>query len=216
VKSMMPVCVATCLLAFVGPVSSQTSQSDKVVSHPAEGTSAESDSAANSTGIPIDQIIAAVAKKSGKKYLLDPRVRAHVTIIGQDVSKITHAQLLTILKVHGYMAFESGGYVQVVPDANLRQSAIPTLSGKETYPDAQPVSLVLPLRNVPAALLVPILRPMMQQAGQLAAFPCTNTLLMVDNYANVRRLEAIVQTLDVGTAFKPEKCEYPGSHRDDK
>ena len=33
------------------------------------------------------------------------------------------------------------------------------------------------------------------------------TLLITDRYANVKRIEAIVKALDVGTPYKPEKCE---------
>jgi len=67
---------------------------------------------------------------------------------------------------------------------------------------------------VPAAQLVPILRPLLPQYAHLAALPYENTLLIVDRYANVKRIEAIVKALDVGTPYKPEKCESPSKRND--
>ena len=62
-------------------------------------------------------------------------------------------------------------------------------------------------KNVPAAQLVPLLRPIIPQAGHLVALPCVNKLFIVDTFGNVQRIQAIVDALDVGEAYKPEKCE---------
>jgi hypothetical protein len=32
---------------------------------------------------------------------------------------------------------------------------------------------------------------------------------MSDSYAGVRKIETLVKALDVGTPYKPEKCEMP-------
>jgi type II secretory pathway component GspD/PulD (secretin) len=89
----------------------------------------------------------------------------------------------------------------------IRALPIPTISGKETRPDAEFVTKVITVKNVPAGQLVPILRPMLPQAAHLVAFPCNNRLLIVDTFANVRRIENVVESLDVGEPYKPsEKC----------
>jgi type II secretory pathway component GspD/PulD (secretin) len=182
----------------------------------AADSASESASESSDAGIPLEQIIATVAHKTGKKYLIDPRVHAHVQIIGQDPSNITYSDLLMILQVHGFMAVEGGGYVRVLPDANARQVAQPRMSSGQTFPDAQFVDYTIPVKNGPAALLVPILRPLMPQYAMLAAAVCSNSLLIVDSYANVKRIETIVKALDVGTPYKPEKCEMPSpaAHHD--
>jgi hypothetical protein len=43
----------------------------------------------------------------------------------------------------------------------------------------------------------------------LAAAYCSNSLLLVDSFANVKRIEKLVKTLDVGTPYKPDKCTMP-------
>ncbi|MBS0420131.1 MAG: hypothetical protein JSR66_20640 [Proteobacteria bacterium] len=168
------------------------------------------------TGIPIEKIITSVANQTHRKFVIDPRVQARVHLVGEDPTQVTYNELLTILELHGYVTFESSGYVMVLPDANARQVPQQMLAKGQTYPDAQVVNYTIPVVNGPAGFLVPILRPLLPQYAQLAAAGCSNTLLITDRYANVKRIEAIVKALDVGTPYKPEKCEManPGEHRD--
>jgi hypothetical protein len=58
--------------------------------------------------------------------------------------------------------------------------------------------------------------PARSTAAILAAAYCSNAILMVDTYANVKRIESLIESLDTGTPFNPEKCEQasPGAHRE--
>jgi general secretion pathway protein D len=159
------------------------------------------------TGVSIVKVIDIVARKTGKKYVLDPRVHAQAQIIGEDLNRLTFPELLTILKMYGFTAVESGGYMLVVPETIVRAMPLPTQAGKEVYPDSQYVSAVIPVTAVPAASLVPILRPLLPQQGHLAAVVCGNSLLVVDTFANVRRIETLIKVLDTGDPYKPAKCE---------
>jgi len=161
----------------------------------------------DSGGIPIEKIIASVSHKINRKFLIDPRVQARVHLVGEEPTQVSYNELLTILELHGFVTAETGGYVLVLPDANARQITQPQLTTGQTYPDAQIVNHTFQIQNIPAAFLVPILRPLLPQYAHMAAIPCSNTLLMVDRYANVKRIEAIIKTLDIGTPYKPEKCE---------
>jgi general secretion pathway protein D len=158
-------------------------------------------------GIPISQLIASVQKKTGRKFIVDPRVHADIALLDKDVSHLSYDDLLMILKVYGYIGVENDNYVEVLPNANARQSGGPLITGKEKRPDAEIVTKILSAKNIPVVQLVPILRPMIPQYGHLAALPCVNKLIMVDTFANVRRVEAVIESLDVGEPYKPEKCE---------
>lgn len=170
-----------------------------------EGSSAAE--SAGRGGIPIMQLIATVSKISGKKFIVDPRVRADVSLVGINPSSVNYAQLLEILHVYGFAAAEQGGLVVVVPDAAARTLASPLLTERETRLDAEIVTDTLPVRNTSAARLVPILRPLLQRTSHLAAVTCNNTLVIVDTFATVKRIEALVRRLDVGEPFKPRPCD---------
>ncbi len=167
---------------------------------------AQSSTAPASEGVDIERIIAGTAKMTGKKFLVDPRIRAQVTLVGLDPDRLDYATLLSVLQMHGFAAFDDGKYTRIVPDASARQQPIPLLTGNGSYADAEYVSRVITVKSVPAALLVPVLRPLLPQQAHMVAMPCTNTLLLVDTFANVKRVEKIVNSLDTGEPFKPEKC----------
>ena len=170
-------------------------------------TSAESATSERvENGIPISRLLEAVQKKTHKKFVIDPRVRGNVAMLDQDLSNLSFNDLQTILHVYNYIAAEQGDYVLVVPDANARQIAGPVISGKEIRPDDEIVTKILSARNIAVAQLVPILRPMIPQYGHLAALPCTNKLIMVDTFANIRRMEKVIEALDTGEPYKPESC----------
>lgn len=52
------------------------------------------------------------------------------------------------------------------------------------------------MNNMNTAQTVPILQPLLPQYAHLAALPEQNRLLIVDCYANVRRLTELLNTLD--------------------
>jgi general secretion pathway protein D len=69
--------------------------------------------------------------------------------------------------------------------------------------------VVIPIGTMPAATLVPVLRPLIPAYGHLALVACDNSLVLIDTYANVRRLQDLIKTLDVGKPYTAAKCEPP-------
>lgn len=163
--------------------------------------------ASQAGGTPVADLIAAVSRSSGRKFLVDPRVRANVALAGRSPSSIGYPELITLLRLHGFAAVEGSGVVLVVPDAMVRTMEVPLISERETRPESEIVTDVYRVRNSSAAMLVPILRPLLPQYGHLAADLCSNMLIIVDTFANVRRIEAIVQRLDVGEPYKEQACD---------
>ena len=103
--------------------------------------------------------------------------------------------------------------MHVIPDANMRQYPVPLATGKESYAEAEYVNRLIPLKSAAAAQLVPILRPLLPQVAHLVALPCKNTLLIVDTFANVKRIEQIARALDVGEPYTPPSVFGRSGHR---
>jgi general secretion pathway protein D len=174
-------------------------------------TAAESASAAPpvENGVPIARLVSEVGHKTHKKFVVDPRVRADIALGDLKPSDLSYDDLREVLFINGFILTEHSGYVDVLTNAFARQWIAPVISGKETRPDTEIVTKILSAKNIAVVQLVPILRPMIPQYGHLAALPCVNKLIMVDSYANVRRIESVIEALDVGEPYKPEKCETP-------
>lgn len=192
--------VSSVLLGVAGAAHAQSSPSENPSTMSATSVRGEN-------SVPISRLIATVAKKTGKKFVIDPQVHGDAEIVGQDAANVSYGDLLTILHAYGFTAVEYGGYANVVPSAGVRNLPVAQVSGRETRPEAEFVSKVITVKNVPATHLVPILRPIMPQVGHLAALPCVNKLIIVDTFGNVQRIQAIIEALDVGEPYKPEKCD---------
>jgi general secretion pathway protein D len=139
-----------------------------------------------------------VERESGKRFLVDRRLGSRVYLGTVDADDVTYPVLLSILWVNGFAAFESEGLVKVVPDSNMRfyETRIVETDDASIPPD-EFVTRVLATTNINAAQLVPILRPLMPQAAHLAAHGDSNRLILMDRYANIQRITAIVRSLDV-------------------
>jgi general secretion pathway protein D len=167
--------------------------------------------------ISATDLIAAVATKTGKKFIVEPRVRAQILLLGQSPSAVSLPELATILQPYGFVVIEYGNYVRVLPDAVARMQPVPLAVGNERHGDAELVTRIMKVKSLPATSLVPILRPLVPQYGHLVAMPCTNVLMLVDTYANVRRFETIVQSLDTAEKpFEPPSCSPPQGEATEK
>jgi general secretion pathway protein D len=146
----------------------------------------------------IRQVIEAVGEITGRNFVLDPRVKAQVTMLSASpmTADAFYAAFLSILSVYGFVAVPSGDVVKILPDANARQQpgAEADESGRPQPDDI--VTRVIPVTKVAAAQLVPILRPLIPQYGHLAAHPPSNLLIISDRAANVERMARIIARID--------------------
>lgn len=148
----------------------------------------------------LTDIIDAVATITGKTFIVDPRVRAQVTIRSSTPMSpdAFYQTFLSILQVHGFIAVPSGDNIKVLPDANARQIPGNDLPTSLNPNSDEVVTQVISVRNINAAQLVPVLRPLIPQNGHLVAYPASNMLIVSDRANNIARIMRIVQRLDQG------------------
>ena len=145
----------------------------------------------------ISALIESVAEITGRNFIIDPRVKANVTVISSTPmdDKEIYEIFLQILKVHGFAAVDSGGAVQVILSQEARtDSRFTTGSGS---PSGGIVTRVLAVENVNAAQLVSVLRPLVNPVGHLAASPASNALVITDRAENVEQIIKIIDSIDV-------------------
>ena len=146
----------------------------------------------------IQQIIEAVGEITGKNFIIDPRVKAQVTMVSSTpmTAEAFYEAFLSILQVYGFVAVPSGDVIKILPDANARQ--MPGWEGAaiDNRRADDIVTQVVLVQNVAAAQLVPILRPLIPQYGHLAAHPASNMLIISDRAANVNRILKIIRRID--------------------
>jgi general secretion pathway protein D len=154
----------------------------------------------------ITQIAEAVSAATGKTFIIDPRVRAQVTMLSSTPMSPAafYETFLSILQVYGFIAVPSGNVVKILPDVNARQFPSNDLPDRVSSTSDEMVTQVLEVKNVSAAQLIPILRPMIAQYGHMAAYPASNILIISDHASNVARMIRIIHRIDQASGTDPE------------
>src|SRR5258707_3391659 len=146
----------------------------------------------------LNQIIQAVSEVTGKNFIIDPRVNAKVTMLSATPMSPAafYEAFLSVLQVYGYVAVPAGKVIKIVPNTDARQLPANDLPSDVSRTSDEIVTQIITMKNVSAAQLVPILRPLIPQYGQLAAYAAGNMLIISDRASNVSRIVRIVQRMD--------------------
>lgn len=160
--------------------------------------SAHADVTLNLKDAEINTLISTVSEVTGKNFIVDPRVKGKVTVISAAPmnQQAVYETFLAVLQVQGFAAVPAGDAIKIIPETNARSDGGILNRSGAGMPIDDLVTYVYAVKNISAAQLVPILRPIMAQSAHLAAYPGNNMLLIVDRAGNVSRLIEIIKKLD--------------------
>ena len=146
----------------------------------------------------LSQIIQAVGEVTGKNFIIDPRVNAKVTMLSSTPMSPAafYEAFLAVLQVYGYVAVPAGKVIKIIPNTDARQLPSIDLPNDVSTTSDEIVTQIITMKNVSAAQLVPLLRPLIPQQGHLAAYPSGNMLIISDRASNVSRIMKIIQRMD--------------------
>jgi general secretion pathway protein D len=146
----------------------------------------------------LGQIIQAVSEVTGKNFIIDPRVNAKVTMLSSTPMSPAafYEAFLSVLQVYGYVAVPAGKVIKIVPNTDARQLPSIDLPGDVNPNSDEIVTQIITMKNISAAQLVPLLRPLIPQQGHLAAYPGSNMLIISDRASNVNRIMRIIERMD--------------------
>ena len=99
-------------------------------------------------------------------------------------------------RLRTFVAVPAGKVYKIIPDASARQVPGNDLPDQVSRSSDELVTQVISVKNVSAAQLVPILRPLIPQYGHLAAYPSSNMLIISDRASNVSRMLRIIARID--------------------
>lgn len=146
----------------------------------------------------IGTLIKTVSQITGKNFVIDPRVKARVTVVS--ASPLAKDEIydifLSILEVHGFATIPMGDIIKIVPNSKAKQGSVPTARGPHSVTGDQVITRIIRVKNVAATQLVPILRPLIPSQGHLAAYPSRNVLIITDRAENVARMAKIIARID--------------------
>ena len=143
------------------------------------------------------EVIKFVAEVTGKTMVIDPRVKGRIKIMSNDAltEKELFALFRSVLEISDFTVVEVGDIVRIVPLKDARTS--PTSVNKATKgDDSEFVTQVIQLKNIAAAKVIPVLRPLVPQNSHLAAYDPSNAIVITDTVANIERMRSVIDKID--------------------
>lgn len=151
----------------------------------------------------ITEVISTIAKATGKNFLYDDRVRGRVTVISPDPVTADEAYRVfeSILAVKGFTTVPSpGGILKILPLRDAKENPIETVPGNHVAEDRDTfITRLMPLRYVKADAISDTIKPLVSKEATVIPYGPTNTLIITDAAANIRRLTNIIDQIDVST-----------------
>jgi general secretion pathway protein D len=149
----------------------------------------------------LTDVIETISRLTGTNFLYDERVRGTVTLITESKVTVDEAYQIfeSILQVKGFTTVPGpGGVVKIIPTRDAKQAPIETTRG--AVPPANRdlyVTRLIPLKFIRADNVVNSFRQLISQDAALIAYAPTNTLILTDTMASIRRMLTIIAEIDV-------------------
>ena len=147
----------------------------------------------------IRAVIQTMSILTGKTFIVSPQVKGRVTLISHKPMSVDemYQVFLSMLRMMNYSAIESStGVIKVVMAEQANMYSRQIASDSNPGIGAEIVVRVVPLNNVSASELVPVVRPLMSQAASVTAYMPSNALIIAGTAANISRIVKLVHQMD--------------------
>ncbi|HRH77660.1 MAG TPA: secretin N-terminal domain-containing protein, partial [Cellvibrionaceae bacterium] len=144
----------------------------------------------------IQEVVKFVADVTGRTMVVDQRVRGRVKVIS--AKPLNEAELLqlfrTVLEMNDFTMIDVEGVSRIIPLKDARSSPIPVLNQGAT--DKGYITKVIQLKNIAAAKVLPVIRPLIPQHAHLAAYDPSNSIVIADEAENIDRIIDLIERID--------------------
>ena len=165
----------------------------------------------------LQVVIETIARTTGKNFIYDDKVRGKVTIVSPSPVTVDQAYAVfeSVLKVKGFTVITGpAGVLQIIPVREAKESNVEIIQDDRPSPNRdQFVTRLIPLRYIDAEAITNTIKPLVSKDASMVAYGPTNTIILTDTGANIRRLLRILEAIDVET-FKEELAVIKIEHAD--
>lgn len=146
----------------------------------------------------ILSVINEVSQETGKNFVIDPRVSGKITLVSSKPirSNEVYQVFLSILGMLGYSAIPSGNVIKIVPSMESGEHGAKIATQFVPGRGDEIVVRVIPLVNVSATQLIPVIRPMMPQWSNIASYTPGNIIILLGRASNLERISNVIYDID--------------------
>jgi general secretion pathway protein D len=149
----------------------------------------------------LPDLVRIVSRITGKRFILPSKARSIKATV-YSPSDVTAAEayqaFLSILQLNGLTLEASGRYYKIVESSSIESRVLPMYEDGEAMPaDDRFVTRMHRLENVAAEDVATLLGHFKSAEGAVTAYAPTNTLVLTDTAANIRRMLRIIGEIDI-------------------
>ena len=168
----------------------------------------------------ISAVLEQLSEVAGFAIVPEIKVEGRVTLLSKQAVTPDEAVALlnSVLKTNGYAAIQMGKILKIIPRDRAKKSSIPVRWGSDPEkidPSDELITQVVPIRFADAVQLKQDLAALIGIEADLSANASSNSLILTDSAANVRRIVQIISILDTHLADSSEvkvfQLKYAGA-----
>ncbi len=158
---------------------------------------------------PVESVLGYLSEAAGLVVVYEYSLSDRINVISKQPLDTDEAVSLinTILREKGYTTVMTGRTLKVVPLAEAKKMNVPVLSGADPskiIPGDDIVTYIIPVKYAEVAGLKESLASLVSENADFAANSDTNTLIITDTTANIKRLIEIIRSMDTIVAMVSE------------
>lgn len=161
----------------------------------------------------VKDVIRWASDLTEKNIIVHPGVAGKkITVVaGEPMTRIEAWQVfLSALQVNGLAVMENGDTVKILPEADAKSEKMPLADADKKTGKEDMVVRIVKVKNLAAAQLISLLKPLTPNTAHFAAYPETNTLIIADRAGNIDQIVNIIGKIDQAGTIDIEiiKLEY--------
>jgi general secretion pathway protein D len=188
--------VTACLWAGVFTADSVLAQDD---------SPAEQDSGTKYVSIDFDEVdirvfIKFISELTSENFIVDNQVKGTVNILSPGRITVDEAYRVfeSVLEVYGFTAVRAGGITKILPIPEARSRNVETrLLNVTGEAEDRIVTQLIPLKFADSEMIKQLFTPLLSKGAVILGYGPTNTVIVTDVYSNIRRLQKIIEKIDV-------------------
>ena len=151
--------------------------------------------------VDIQVFIKFISELTGKNFIFDERVKGKVTVVSPRKIAVGEVYKVfeSVLEVNGFTTVPSGDVIKIVPAQVAREKSVAT----RALPDGaipsgdRMVTQIVSLEHANPDEMKRVLDPLVSRSSIILSYPPTGMLVITDVLSNIKRLQEIIDTLDV-------------------
>lgn len=153
----------------------------------------------NYTNADLTDVLKEYSKWTGQKFVVDPSVKAKVTVFSpQPVGREEAFNLLSsAMAANGYAISKQGDTMYVSSARNIQRNLLEVTSDLPSMKPERMVTWVINLKYVKADEVNKQLRILTSRDGELVPFTDRNQLIVTDWASNLQRIGQLIGKIDV-------------------